>query len=253
MRGKLVAGNWKMNGSLAANQALLSALVPALGQVVGVATAICVPYPYLAQAQQVLGGSSVAWGAQDVCQFGNGAYTGAVSAVMLADFGCKYVIVGHSERRSIFGESDAVVAEKFAVALKAGLTPVLCLGETLAEREAGTTEAVVARQLDAVIAGSGAVALDKAVVAYEPVWAIGTGKTATPQQAQAVHGFIRGRVGAKDADVAARLRVLYGGSVKAGNAAELFAMPDIDGGLIGGASLIADEFVAICRAASPGG
>jgi triosephosphate isomerase len=253
MRVKLVAGNWKMNGSLAANQALLSALVPALSQVVGVTTAICVPYPYLAQAQQVLAGSSVAWGAQDVCQFGNGAYTGAVSAAMLDDFGCEYVIVGHSERRSIFGESDAVVAEKFAAALKAGLTPILCLGETLAEREAGTTETVVARQLDAVIAGSGAAALDKAVVAYEPVWAIGTGKTATPQQAQAVHDFIRGQVGAKDANVAARLRVLYGGSVKAGNAAELFAMPDIDGGLIGGASLIADEFVAICRAASPGG
>jgi len=253
MRVKLVAGNWKMNGSLAANQALLSALVPALGQVDGVTTAICVPYPYLAQAKQVLDRTSVAWGAQDVCQFGDGAYTGGVSAAMLVDFGCRYVIVGHSERRTIFGESDAVVAEKFAVALKAELTPILCVGETLAEREAGTTEAVVARQLDAVVATSGAAALGKAVVAYEPVWAIGTGKTATPQQAQAVHAFIRGRVGAKDAEVAARLQVLYGGSVKEGNAAELFAMKDIDGGLIGGASLVANEFVAICRAAKPRG
>ena len=253
MRIKLVAGNWKMNGNLASNQGLLSGLVPALGQVGGVTTAICVPYPYLAQVRASLEGSNLALGAQDVCQFGNGAYTGGVSAAMLADLGCEYVIVGHSERRSIFGESDAVVAEKFAAALKAGLTPILCLGETLGEREGGATEAVVARQLDAVVAASGAAALGKAVVAYVPVWAIGTGKTATPQQAQAVHAFIRGRVGAKDAGVAARLQLLYGGSVKAGNAAELFAMPDIDGGLIGGASLIADEFVAICRAARPGG
>ena len=253
MRVKLVAGNWKMNGSLAANQALLAALVPALGQVGGVKTAICAPYPYLAQVQQVLAGTSVAWGAQDVCQFGNGAYTGGVSAAMLVDFGCRYVIVGHSERRTVFGEPDAVVAEKFAVSLKAGLIPILCVGETLSERESGATEAVVARQLDAVIAGSGVAALGRAVVAYEPVWAIGTGKTATPGQAQAVHAFIRGRVSEKDAKVAAGLPLLYGGSVKAGNAAELFAMPDIDGGLIGGAALIADEFVAICRAAAPRG
>ncbi len=240
-----------MNGNLARNQALLQALISALSPVVGVRCAVCAPFPYLAQLQELLQGSNIAWGAQDLCQFDNGAYTGGVSGAMLADFGCGYVIVGHSERRSVFAETDEVVALKFAQALKAGIAAVLCVGETLAEREAGVTERVVARQLDAVLARSGVAALARAVVAYEPVWAIGTGKTATPDQAQAVHAFIRARVAASNEAIAADLPILYGGSVKAGNAAQLFGMPDIDGGLIGGASLSADEFIAICRCAQP--
>lgn len=247
MRKKLVAGNWKMHGSLAENAALLAAIKPALA---GIEAVVCVPFPYLAQAQALLTGSSIAWGAQNVSEQGKGAFTGEVSAAMLLDFGCKYVIVGHSERRSLYGESDALVARKFMAAQAAGLTPILCVGESLDERESGVTEAVVARQLDAVIDAAGVGALATAVVAYEPVWAIGTGKTATPEQAQAVHAFIRGKIATLDADVAARLVVQYGGSVKAANAAELMVQPDIDGGLIGGASLVADEFVAICRAAA---
>ncbi len=251
MRVKLVAGNWKMNGSLVSNQALLDAIVPAVALLDGMKCVVCAPFPYLAQVRQVLRGSNIAWGAQDLCQFDNGAYTGGVAAAMLTDFGCHYVIVGHSERRSVFGEADEVVAAKFEAALKAGLTPILCLGESLAEREAEVTEKIVARQLDAVVTRSGVRALARAVVAYEPVWAIGTGRTATPEQAQAVHAYIRSRVAAADQAVAAALLILYGGSVKAANSARLFGMPDIDGGLIGGASLIADEFSAICRAAQP--
>lgn len=247
MRKKLVAGNWKMHGSLAENAALLAAIKPALA---GIDAAVCVPFPYLAQAQAALGGSSIAWGAQNVSEQAKGAFTGEVSAAMLLDFGCTYVIVGHSERRSLYGESDEMVAKKYIAAQAAGLTPILCVGESLAEREAGVTEAVVARQLDAVIQAAGVGSLAKAVVAYEPVWAIGTGKTATPEQAQAVHAFIRGKIAALDANVANGLVIQYGGSVKAANAAELMAQPDIDGGLIGGASLIADEFIAICRAAA---
>lgn len=251
MRAKLVAGNWKMNGSLAANQALLAAIVPPLTSLKGGAEfAVCVPFPYLAQVQQALHGQTVAWGAQDVCQFDSGAYTGGVSAGMVAEFGCRYVIVGHSERRSVFGDTDPIVAEKFGLVLRHGMTPILCVGETLAEREGGLTETVVARQLDAVVARNGVAALGKSVVAYEPVWAIGTGKTATPEQAQAVHAYLRGRVAATDRRLADELPILYGGSVKAGNAAELFSMADVDGGLIGGASLAGDEFVAICRAAA---
>jgi triosephosphate isomerase len=249
MRSKLVAGNWKMNGNLASNQALLKSLIPLLAPVTGARCAVCVPYPYLAQTERILRGQGISWGAQDVCQFEHGAYTGGVSAGMVADFGCRYVIVGHSERRALFGDTDAVVAQKFAAVLKAGLTPIFCVGETLAERESGVMEQVIARQVDAVIAQSGAPALERAVVAYEPVWAIGTGKTASPDEAQAVHAFIRGRVAEHDIRVADALPILYGGSVKASNAAQLFAMPDIDGGLIGGASLIADEFAAICKAA----
>lgn len=249
MRGKLVAGNWKSNGSLAANGALLQRVRADSASLRKVEIAVCVPFPYLAQAQQVLVGSNVAWGGQDVSQFGAGAYTAAVTAAMLNDFGCKYAIVGHSERRSVFGDTDAMVAAKFEAARKAGQMPILCVGESLQEREAGVTESIVAQQLDAVIEVSGIDALAHAVVAYEPVWAIGTGKTATPAQAQAVHAFIRGRIAAGNAGVAAELKILYGGSVKAGNAAELFGQPDIDGGLIGGASLVADEFMAICRAA----
>lgn len=247
MRKKLVAGNWKMHGSLAENAALLSALKPALA---GIEAVVCVPFPYLAQAQAELTGSSIAWGAQNVSEQAKGAFTGEVSASMLLEFGCTYVIVGHSERRSLYGESDALVARKYVAAQAAGLTPILCVGESLAERESGVTEAVVSRQLDAVIDAAGVASLAKAVIAYEPVWAIGTGKTASPEQAQAVHAFIRGRVAALDASVADQLVIQYGGSVKAANAAELMAQPDIDGGLIGGASLVADEFVAICRAAA---
>ena len=252
MRGRLVAGNWKSNGNLASNQRLLDDVRAAAAGLRGVECAVCVPYPYLFQTQQLLAGSAVAWGGQDVSQFGAGAYTGAVTAAMLVEFDCNYVLVGHSERRSIFGESDAVTAAKFGAAINAGLTPILCVGETLQEREEGITEAVVSRQLDAVIGKAGIAALAKAVVAYEPVWAIGTGRTATPEQAQAVHAYIRGAVGAHDAPVAGGLRILYGGSGKAANAAQLFAMHDIDGGLIGGASLAADEFMTICRAAARG-
>jgi len=250
MRVKFVAGNWKMNGSLSANDTLLKDLVPALAALSGMESAVCPPYPYLAQVQRALQGSPVALGGQDLCQFGNGAYTGGVSAAMLADFGCSHVIVGHSERRTLFGESDALVAEKFALAQQAGLKPILCVGETLAERESGATDSVVARQLNAVLQRSGAAALRDAVIAYEPVWAIGTGKTASPEEAQAVHAGIRGVVAKSDAAVAAAVRIVYGGSVKASNAAQLFGMPDIDGGLIGGAALVAAEFAAICRAAS---
>jgi len=247
MRKKLVAGNWKMNGSLAENAALLAAIKPALA---GIDAVVCVPFPYLAQVQTLLAGSSIAWGAQNMSEQGKGAYTGEVSASMLLDFGCRYVIVGHSERRSLYGESDELVASKYLAAQAAGLTPILCVGESLAERESGVTEAVVARQLDAVIKTAGVASLARAVVAYEPVWAIGTGKTASPAQAQAVHAFIRNKIAGLDAGVAAQLVIQYGGSVKGSNAAELMAQPDIDGGLIGGASLLADEFVAICRAAA---
>jgi len=247
MRKKLVAGNWKMHGSLAENAALLAAIKPAL---TGIEAAVCVPFPYLAQVQTALSGSSIAWGAQNLSEQAKGAFTGEVSASMLLDFGCRYVIVGHSERRSLYGESDELVASKYMAAQAAGLTPILCVGESLAERESGVTEMVVARQLDAVIKASGVASLAKAVVAYEPVWAIGTGKTATPEQAQAVHAFIRGKIATLDAGVADQLVIQYGGSVKAANAAELMTQPDIDGGLIGGASLVAEEFVAICRAAA---
>ena len=250
MRRKLVAGNWKMHGSLAENQALLGALKTALNGLQGAGAAVCAPFPYLAQLQAELGGTSLAWGAQNVSEHAKGAFTGEVSTAMLKDFGCSYVIVGHSERRSLYGESDETVAKKYLAAQAAGLTPILCVGESLAERESGVTEQVVGRQLDAVIAAAGVDSLARAVVAYEPVWAIGTGTTASPEQAQAVHAFIRGKIAALNKGVADGLVIQYGGSVKASNAAELFSQPDIDGGLIGGASLMADEFVAICKAAA---
>lgn len=250
MRQKLVAGNWKMNGGLNVNSQLLQEVVSGVAGLRDVAVAVCVPFPYLAQAQSALTGTTVAWGAQNLSDKASGAYTGEVSASMLNDFACRYVLVGHSERRAIYGESDALVAEKFAVALAAGLTPVLCVGETLAEREGGKTAEVVAAQMAAVIDRAGVAAFAKAVVAYEPVWAIGTGRTATSEQAQEVHAAIRAQVARGDAAVAANLQILYGGSVKPSNAAELFGMPDIDGGLIGGASLVAADFLAICRAAA---
>jgi triosephosphate isomerase len=248
MRRKFVAGNWKMHGSLKSNDALLRDVRAGVAAL-DIDIAVCVPYPYLAQARELLAGSNVAWGAQDVSEHAQGAYTGEVSAAMLVDFGCKYVIVGHSERRSYYGDSDAIVAAKAQAALQAGLIPIVCVGETLEERERNVTAEVVIRQMDAVIARCGVASLAHMVVAYEPVWAIGTGRTATPAQAQEVHALIRARVAREDAGVAGGLRILYGGSVKPGNARELMTQPDIDGGLIGGASLVAADFVAICAAA----
>lgn len=249
MRRKLVAGNWKMHGSRAANSALIESVLAELGDD-SVSCVVCPPFVYLQDVWRLLRGEHVSMGAQDVCAEASGAHTGEVAASMLKDVGCEYVIVGHSERRAIYDEDDALVARKFAAVQVAGLVPILCVGESLAEREAGQTHGVVGRQLDAIIALSGVAALERAVLAYEPVWAIGTGRTASPEQAQDVHAFIRGRIVAQDAKIAAGLRILYGGSVKAGNAREIFAMPDVDGGLIGGASLKAEEFVAIVAAAA---
>jgi triosephosphate isomerase len=249
MRQKLVAGNWKMYGGLKTNVQLLQDVVAGVTTLHGMTAAVCVPFPYLAQAQSLLSGTALSWGAQNLSQHAQGAYTGEVSAAMLQDFGCRYVLVGHSERRALYGESDALVAEKFAAALAAGLRPVLCVGETLAQREAGQTVAVVAAQIDAVLQRVGVAAFVGAVVAYEPVWAIGTGRTASSAQAQEVHAAIRAQIAGADAKIADGLQILYGGSVKPGNAVELFGMPDIDGGLIGGASLVAADFLAICKAA----
>ena len=245
MRARLVVGNWKMHGSLAANARLLQALKAGLAEVRGAEAAVCAPFPYLAQVSAALSGSAVAWGAQNVAEHDAGAYTGEVSGAMLKEFGCRYAIVGHSERRGLYGEDDERVAARCAAAQRAGLVPILCVGETLEQRERGETRSVVERQLAAVAPG----AFAGAVVAYEPVWAIGTGRNATPEQAQEVHAFIRAWVGQREARVAAGLTLLYGGSVKPGNARELFSMPDVDGGLIGGASLVAGDFIAICAAA----
>lgn len=247
MRGKLVVGNWKMNGSLRQNDALLADLRSGWTAVADRRMAVCVPCPYLWQAQAALSGSALAWGSQNVSEHASGAFTGEVAAAMVAEFGGSFAIVGHSERRTLYGETDVMVANKAAAALAAGLTPVVCVGETLAERDAVATEAVVLRQLDAVAAVLGA-DLAQAVVAYEPVWAIGTGRTASPQQAEAVHALLRRRLRAAVGEAAGRMPLLYGGSVKADNAKALFACPNIDGGLIGGASLKADEFLAIARA-----
>lgn len=238
-----------MHGNLASNKVLLEGVLAGVKALGAADYGVCVPYPYMAQAQSMLQGSNVAWGAQNLSQHEKGAFTGAVAPGMLVDFGCRYVIIGHSERRALFHESNDIAAAKFDTAIKFGLTPIFCVGETLDERESGVTEQVVGRQLEVVLNHVGAQAMAKAVIAYEPVWAIGTGKTATPEQAQAVHAFIRQRVAQLDAGVAQGLRILYGGSMKPGNAAELMGMPDIDGGLIGGASLVAEEFVAICSAA----
>ena len=243
-RRHLVVGNWKMHGTHAANEALLEGLKSAGPLPCDVA--VCPPHPYLAQAAERLARSPVSWGAQDCSAQEQGAFTGEVSAAMLADFGCRYVIVGHSERRALHGESDQLVADKAQAALAKGVTPIVCVGETLAQREAGDTDLVVKRQLSAVIHTLGHCA-GEMVVAYEPVWAIGTGKTASPEQAQAVHAVLRAQLLAATPR-AAQMRLLYGGSVKPDNAATLFAQPDIDGGLIGGASLKAADFLAICRA-----
>lgn len=247
-RNKLIAGNWKMNGSLAANEALLQAVAAGLPAERTCEVAVCVPNLYLAQVQSLCQGRGIHWGAQDVSAHAVGAFTGEASADMLREFGVRFALVGHSERRQYHGENDEVVAAKAKAALASGITPIVCIGETLAEREAGQTEAVVKRQLAAVIHLNGH-CISEVVVAYEPVWAIGTGKTATPEQAQIVHGVLRAQLTAAS-DKAARIRILYGGSMNAANAAELLAQPDIDGGLIGGASLKAPDFLSIIKAAA---
>ncbi len=249
MRRKLVAGNWKMNGSRESIKALLDGIKSGLDSVGNAGVAVCPPAVYISDVMAQLEGTAVAVGAQNCATEASGAYTGEIAVAMIKDCGCQYIIVGHSERRTLYGEDDAVVAKKFAAVRTAGLTPILCVGETLAEREAGVTEAVIARQLDAVIELEGIAAIGDSVIAYEPVWAIGTGMTATPEQAQDVHAFIRGKLAGLDAAVAENVVIQYGGSVKGSNAAELFAKPDIDGGLIGGAALDPEDFLAICRAA----
>jgi triosephosphate isomerase len=248
MRQPLVAGNWKMNGSTASAQALLAGIKEGMAAVTRTEVLVCPPFPYLALAVAALAGSRVAVGAQNACTEPSGAYTGEVAAPMIKDLGCTYVILGHSERRQYYGETDEIIAKKYAQVLEAGLTPILCVGETLAEREQGRTEAVVAQHLDGVMRTAGVDAIARGVIAYEPVWAIGTGMTATPAQAQEVHAFLRQRIAAESPDVAAGVRILYGGSMKPDNALELMSQADIDGGLIGGASLKASDFLAICQA-----
>jgi triosephosphate isomerase len=247
MRQTLVAGNWKLNGSKESIPELLKGILAGMSDAKS-AVAVCAPYIYIPMVQEILSGTDIAYGSESISEYDSGAYTGEISGPMLNDFGCHYAIVGHSERRSLFCEKDTDTANKFAAARKHGLKPILCVGELLEEREQGITEEVVARQLDAVIELEGVEALADGVIAYEPVWAIGTGMTASPQQAQDVHAFIRGKIAKLNAEVAEKVQILYGGSVNGGNADELFAMADIDGGLIGGASLKAEDFLAICRA-----
>ncbi|HEX5340023.1 MAG TPA: triose-phosphate isomerase [Gammaproteobacteria bacterium] len=249
MRPMLVAGNWKMNGTRESAARLVDGILQGLETAADTRVLLCPPYVYLADLARQLKNSPLLLGAQDLCAEDNGAYTGEVSGPMLRDFDCRHVIVGHSERRNLYGETDPVVVRKFMAAQRAGLMPILCVGETLAQREAGETHTVIGAQLRAVLDAAGPAAFGNAVVAYEPVWAIGTGRTASPEQAQEVHALIRSTVCTGDAKIADSLTLLYGGSVKASNAAELFRMPDIDGGLVGGASLDTVEFLAICKAA----
>ena len=248
MREFLIAGNWKMNGSSAANAELVAGIVAGVPTGSGFSLLVCPPFPYLASIVEQAQGSPVKVGAQTVSEHEKGAFTGEVAPGMLSDLGCDYVIVGHSERRSLYGETSEQVAAKFQAAQAAGITPILCVGETLEEREAGTTESVIDEQLGAVMDAAGVGAFASAVIAYEPVWAIGTGMTATPEQAQDVHRHIRAQLAAQDESIAANVQILYGGSMKGENAAGLLAQPDIDGGLIGGASLKADDFLAIANA-----
>jgi len=248
MRRKLVAGNWKMNGSTSSIRGLLQGISEGATAVAAVELAVFPPFVYLGLVEQLLSKTAIVWGAQNLSEQASGAYTGEVAGSMLQDFHCTYVLVGHSERRTLYGESDQIVARKFAAARKLGIKPVLCVGETLAEREQGVTEAVVERQLKAVLDLEGIGSLADAVIAYEPVWAIGTGRNATAEQAQEVHAFIRAKLAEQDPALASQIRILYGGSVKGSNAAELLVMPDIDGGLVGGASLDAKDFLAIARA-----
>lgn len=249
MRKPLVAGNWKLNGSKSSVNALLEGLLAGIGDVKNAEVAVCPPYIYIPDVAKQIGAAPIAWGAQDVAKEESGAYTGEVSVSMLKDYGCTYAIVGHSERRSLYGDTNEVVAKKFATAIKGGVRPILCVGELLEDRETGKTTDVVEGQLKAVVDNCGIESFKDAVIAYEPVWAIGTGKTATPEQAQEVHAFIRSWLTLHDASVGNNIQILYGGSVKGANAAELFAQQDIDGGLIGGASLDANEFLTICKAA----
>ena len=248
MRQPMVAGNWKMNGSSDGVSELIEGIKAGVGSA-NAEVVVCPPYVYIPAVAAGIAGSSIALGGQNLCDQESGAFTGEVAGPMLKDVGCEYVIIGHSERRSLYGETDQVTAEKYAAALKHGLKPIFCIGETLEEREQGITEQVVARQIDAILDTAGVSTLVNAVLAYEPVWAIGTGKTASPDQAQEVHAFIRSKIAERDASVADGLRILYGGSMNPGNAAELRSQPDIDGGLIGGASLKADDLLAICTAA----
>ncbi|HET6564997.1 MAG TPA: triose-phosphate isomerase [Xanthomonadales bacterium] len=250
MRRKLVAGNWKMNGSVHMVKELLQPLMAAAGDVDAAEMAVFPPFPYLARVQKTLQGSALSWGAQTLNPAPNGAYTGEVSASMLLDFGCRYVLVGHSERRSLFGEDNEAVADRFVAAIEAGLEPVLCVGETLAQREQGETHEIIGQQIDVVLEKSGIDSFSSATIAYEPVWAIGTGKTASPEQAQEIHAFIRDKLSGHDDIIGGQIRILYGGSVNPSNAADLFARKDIDGGLIGGASLKAEDFLAIYAAAN---
>lgn len=255
MRRKLIVGNWKMHGDIHSNQVLLNQLTEGLHDLNKADYVVCVPNPYLCQTRDLLHKTNIAWGGQNVNQHEQGAFTGAVAPHMLTDFGCSYVLLGHSERRSIFHETNLTASARFEAAINAGLTPIFCVGETLAEHDARLTEVIVASQMDAVMATLDehefALAMQlNMVFAYEPVWAIGSGKTASPEHAQLVHHFIRNRIAKRNQDAAKKVRILYGGSLKAKNAEDLFSMPDIDGGLVGGASLLADEFIAICRIAN---
>lgn len=256
VRKPLVAGNWKMNGNIASNKQLLDGILTHAESFKSVDVALFPPAVYLEQVQKALSGTGLHWGTQNLSQFKEGAYTGEISAVMLRDFGCEYVLIGHSERRCLYAELDLdqlvldhIIAEKYEMALSQGVTPIVCIGESPEEHARGETEEIIGRLLDITIDRLGVKALSQAVLAYEPVWAIGTGNSATPEWAQEVHSFMRERIAKHDVEIAEKVQILYGGSVKGNNAAPLFSMPDIDGGLIGGASLDADEFVSICQAA----
>lgn len=246
---KIVVANWKMHGNLQQNEQLLKGYLAALSALKHTQVVVCVPYPYLAQAQHLLGGTAIAWGAQNMGKFERGAYTGEVSAEMLLDFGAQYVILGHSERSTAYCESDENIADKFMAAKQHGLTPVLCVGETLIEREAGVMEMVVAKQLDTIIRKFGAGVFAQTIISYEPIWAIGTGLAASPEQAKAMHAFIRNKLLQSDASIENTLKILYGGSVNPQNAVQLFSVNGIDGGLVGKCSLQAQDFVKICQAA----
>ena len=250
MRKKLVAGNWKMHGGIEFNKSLLSKVITGTLGADKATFTVCVPYPYLSQVSSLLKDTHISWGAQNISRYDKGAFTGEVSAIMLNDFCCHYVIVGHSERRTLYGEDSKTVSYKFKAAQDAGLVPILCIGETLEHREAGLTEQVVSEQLDAVIELLGVDALESAVLAYEPVWAIGTGKTAKPEEAQEIHSFLRDILDNAQKGLGSLTRILYGGSVNVDNASKIFNEKDIDGGLIGGASLDADDFISICEVAS---
>ncbi|MDQ1362675.1 MAG: triosephosphate isomerase [Pseudomonadota bacterium] len=249
MRQPMIAGNWKMNGSTASVKELIAGIKAGMASVSKAAVVVCPPAIYIPQVMADITGSKIACGSQNIADQDKGAFTGEIAGSMLKDLGCQYAIIGHSERRSLYGESDELIAKRFAAARRAGIKPIFCIGETLAEREKGITNDICARQIDAVIALEGVAALADGVIAYEPVWAIGTGKTASPQQAQEVHAFIRGKIAKLDKAVAEKVQILYGGSMNAANATELLAQPDIDGGLIGGAALKAEDFLTICRAA----